>query len=107
MERNKTVPPERRQLELPSATDSPISATSADGVPFSCTCNESRLDLCALCAGNRRRLNDRSNLRRSCHSAPRHPGRPVSRKGTSQAKSRAWVGALILANCRAGAVHTP
>ena len=26
---------------------------------------------------------------------------------TFQAKSRAWVGALILANCRAGAVRTP
>jgi hypothetical protein len=81
VDRNKTVRPERRQLELPSATNSPISVNSADGVPSSCTCSESRLDLCALCAGNRRRLNDRSNLRQSCHSAPRRPGRPVSRKG--------------------------
>jgi hypothetical protein len=87
VDRNKTVRPERRQLELPSATDSPISVKSADGVPFSCTCSESRLDLCALCAGNRRRLNDRSNLQRSRPSAPRHPGRTVSRKATFQARS--------------------
>jgi len=37
----------------------------------------------ALCAGSRRRLNYRSNRQRSRQSAPRHPGRAVSKKGTS------------------------
>ena len=91
MDRNRTVRPERRQLELPSATDSPISIKSADGVPFSCICSESRVDLCASCAGNRRRLN--------------HAGTAVGLAGSGS------VLVLALAHWRAGTpkepVHSP
>ena len=45
MDRNKTVRPERRQLELPSATHSPISVEDSAHIVF--LFGEGNEDLCA------------------------------------------------------------